>query len=166
MAEVVLFHHVQGLTDGVRAFADALRAGGHTVHTPDLFDGARPASVDDGVAQEMDRTRQPPVGGEGVHGAVGRLELRGRGQVRRVGGDAVLGKRAEARRDRAAAADPAGAADGVDVDAERAGQAIAALVAHVGVVAGLAPTATLAHSLSLKSTNANLGLYSIAFGGR
>ena len=41
MAEVVLFHHVQGLTDGVRAFAEELRAGGHTVHTPDLFDGAR-----------------------------------------------------------------------------------------------------------------------------
>jgi dienelactone hydrolase len=50
MAEVVLFHHVQGLTDGVRAFADQLRAGGHTVHTPDLFDGERPASIDDGVA--------------------------------------------------------------------------------------------------------------------
>ena len=50
MAEVVLFHHVQGLTDGVRAFAGELRAGGHTVHTPDLFDGERPASIDDGIA--------------------------------------------------------------------------------------------------------------------
>ena len=50
MAEVVLFHHVQGLTDGVRAFAEELRAGGHTVHTPDLFDGERPATIDDGVA--------------------------------------------------------------------------------------------------------------------
>ena len=50
MAEVVLFHHVQGLTDGVRAFAEGLRAGGHTVHTPDLFDGERPATVDDGLA--------------------------------------------------------------------------------------------------------------------
>jgi dienelactone hydrolase len=50
MAEVVLFHHVQGLTDGVRAFAEGLRAGGHTVHTPDLFDGARPASIEEGVA--------------------------------------------------------------------------------------------------------------------
>ena len=48
MAEVVLFHHVQGLTDGVRAFAEELRAGGHTVHTPDLFDGERPATIDDG----------------------------------------------------------------------------------------------------------------------
>jgi dienelactone hydrolase len=50
MAEVVLFHHVQGLTDGVRAFAEELRVGGHTVHTPDLFDGERPATIDDGVA--------------------------------------------------------------------------------------------------------------------
>ena len=50
MAEVVLFHHVQGLTDGVRAFAAELRAGGHTVHTPDLFDGERPASIEEGIA--------------------------------------------------------------------------------------------------------------------
>ena len=50
MVEVVLFHHVQGLTDGVRAFAEELSAGGHTVHTPDLFDGARPATIDDGIA--------------------------------------------------------------------------------------------------------------------
>jgi dienelactone hydrolase len=50
MAEVVLFHHVQGLTDGISAFADELRAGGHTVHTPDLFDGERPATIDDGIA--------------------------------------------------------------------------------------------------------------------
>jgi dienelactone hydrolase len=50
MAEVVLFHHVQGLTDGVQAVADQLRAGGHTVHTPDLFGGLRPATIEDGVA--------------------------------------------------------------------------------------------------------------------
>jgi dienelactone hydrolase len=50
MAEVVLFHHVQGLTDGVVAFADALRSGGHIVHTPDLFEGERPASIEEGLA--------------------------------------------------------------------------------------------------------------------
>lgn len=50
MAEVVLFHHVQGLTDGVLAFAEQLRAGGHSVHTPDLFEGARPATIEEGVA--------------------------------------------------------------------------------------------------------------------
>jgi dienelactone hydrolase len=32
------------------AFAEQLRAGGHTVHTPDLFDGERPQTVEDGVA--------------------------------------------------------------------------------------------------------------------
>jgi dienelactone hydrolase len=50
MAEMVLFHHVQGLTDGVRAFAEELGVGGHTVHTPDLFDGRQPATIDEGVA--------------------------------------------------------------------------------------------------------------------
>jgi dienelactone hydrolase len=50
MAEVVLFHHVQGLTAGVRAFAEQLGEGGHTVHTPDLFKGELPATVEDGIA--------------------------------------------------------------------------------------------------------------------
>jgi dienelactone hydrolase len=50
MAEVVLIHHVQGLTEGVRAFAEELRSGGHRVHTPDLFDGERPATIEEGIA--------------------------------------------------------------------------------------------------------------------
>jgi dienelactone hydrolase len=50
MAEVVMFHHVQGLTDGMRAFAEQLRAGGHTVHTPDLFEGELPPTIDAGVS--------------------------------------------------------------------------------------------------------------------
>jgi dienelactone hydrolase len=50
MAEVLLFHHAQGLTPGVVAFADALRAAGHTVHTPDLFDGRTFPTLDDGLA--------------------------------------------------------------------------------------------------------------------
>ncbi|MBF4768075.1 dienelactone hydrolase family protein [Nocardioides agariphilus] len=50
MAEVLLFHHIQGLTEGVRAFADQLRAGGHTVHTPDLFDGQIFDSIESGFA--------------------------------------------------------------------------------------------------------------------
>jgi dienelactone hydrolase len=49
MAEVLLFHHAQGLTPGVRAFADDLRAAGHTVHTPDLFDGRTFDSIDAGM---------------------------------------------------------------------------------------------------------------------
>lgn len=50
MAEVLLFHHAQGLTPGVRAFADELRGAGHTVHTPDLFDGRTFGSIDEGMA--------------------------------------------------------------------------------------------------------------------
>ena len=48
MAEVLLYHHIQGLTDGVRAFADELRRDGHTVHVPDLFDGRTFDSIEDG----------------------------------------------------------------------------------------------------------------------
>ena len=50
MSEVVLFHHIQGLTDGVRGFADELRQAGHTVHTPDLFDGRTFATIEEGMA--------------------------------------------------------------------------------------------------------------------
>jgi dienelactone hydrolase len=49
MAEVVLFHHAQGLTPGVVAFAGELRRAGHTVHTPDLFEGRTFDSVEEGV---------------------------------------------------------------------------------------------------------------------
>ena len=50
MAEVLLFHHAQGRTPGVVAFADDLRAAGHTVHTPDLYDGKTFDTVEEGVA--------------------------------------------------------------------------------------------------------------------
>ena len=50
MADVVLFHHVQGLTAGVHRLADELRRGGHTVHTPDFFEGSTFDSIDDGFA--------------------------------------------------------------------------------------------------------------------
>lgn len=49
MADVVLFHHAQGLTPGVVAFADDLRAAGHTVHTPDLYEGHTFADLDSGI---------------------------------------------------------------------------------------------------------------------
>ncbi|MEJ7741330.1 MAG: dienelactone hydrolase family protein [Nocardioidaceae bacterium] len=48
MAEVVLFHHIQGLTAGVVAFAAELRGAGHTVHTPDVFDGRTFGSIEEG----------------------------------------------------------------------------------------------------------------------
>jgi dienelactone hydrolase len=50
MAEVVLFHHAQGLTPGIVAFADELRAAGHVVHTPDVYEGRTFATVEEGVA--------------------------------------------------------------------------------------------------------------------
>ncbi|MQA05926.1 MAG: dienelactone hydrolase [Streptosporangiales bacterium] len=49
MTEVVLFHHAQGLTPGVVAFADELRRAGHTVHVPDLFDGRTFPSLAEGL---------------------------------------------------------------------------------------------------------------------
>jgi dienelactone hydrolase len=50
MAEILLFHHALGLTPGVREFAGALRDVGHTVHTPDLFEGRVFDDVEEGVA--------------------------------------------------------------------------------------------------------------------
>ncbi|MEO8570083.1 MAG: dienelactone hydrolase family protein [Chloroflexota bacterium] len=50
MAEVLLFHHAQGLTDGVREFADTLTGAGHTVHLPDLYEGRVFADLDAGLA--------------------------------------------------------------------------------------------------------------------
>jgi dienelactone hydrolase len=50
MAEVLLFHHAQGRTEGVLAFADDLTQSGHVVHTPDLYAGATFPSVEAGVA--------------------------------------------------------------------------------------------------------------------
>ena len=54
MTEVVLYHHVQGLTEGVRSFADELRQAGHTVHTPDLFDGRTFDTLEEGMAFARD----------------------------------------------------------------------------------------------------------------
>jgi dienelactone hydrolase len=50
MTDVVLYHHVQGLTEGVGSFADQLRQAGHTVHTPDLFDGRCFDTIEEGMA--------------------------------------------------------------------------------------------------------------------
>lgn len=49
MATVLLFHHALGLTEGCRSFADELRAAGHVVHLPDLFDGRTFPNVGEGV---------------------------------------------------------------------------------------------------------------------
>jgi dienelactone hydrolase len=50
VAEVLLFHHALGQTEGFTAFADELRQEGHTVHTPDMFDGRTFGSIEDGMA--------------------------------------------------------------------------------------------------------------------
>ena len=49
MAEVLLFHHAQGLTPGVVAFADTLRWAGHVVYTPDLFEGRTFGTLEEGM---------------------------------------------------------------------------------------------------------------------
>lgn len=50
MTDVILFHHAQGRTAGVLAFAQHLRGAGHRVTVPDLYDGATFDSIDAGVA--------------------------------------------------------------------------------------------------------------------
>jgi dienelactone hydrolase len=49
MTEILLFHHAHGQTEGFLAFADELRAAGHVVHAPDLYDGKTFTDLDDGV---------------------------------------------------------------------------------------------------------------------
>ena len=71
MAEIILFHHVQGLTPGVLDLGARLAEGGHLLHTPDLFDGRIFDRLEDGFAymQSLDPdsvTRQ-------VDDTVGRL---------------------------------------------------------------------------------------------
>jgi len=49
MVEVILYHHVQGFTSGIIAFAERLRKAGHTVHTPDLFNGRTFDTIEEGM---------------------------------------------------------------------------------------------------------------------
>ncbi|MPV87403.1 dienelactone hydrolase family protein [Georgenia ruanii] len=51
MATVVLFHSALGLRPAVHDFADALRAAGHEVHTPDYYDGETFETVEEGVVK-------------------------------------------------------------------------------------------------------------------
>lgn len=50
MATVVFFHHIQGLTPGMRRLADTIRAAGHDVHAPDLHDGLVFGTIEEGAA--------------------------------------------------------------------------------------------------------------------
>ena len=49
LAEILLFHHAHGVTTGFLSFADELRAAGHVVHAPDLYDGKTFTNLSDGV---------------------------------------------------------------------------------------------------------------------
>ncbi|MEV4758634.1 dienelactone hydrolase family protein [Micromonospora sp. NPDC049559] len=77
MADVLLFHSVVGLRPAVLATADRLRAAGHRVVTPDLYDGRTADSIDDGFA---------------IHDDIGRVNLRRRAReaARELPGTAVL----------------------------------------------------------------------------
>jgi dienelactone hydrolase len=50
MAEVLLLHHALGRTPGCLAFAAELRAAGHVVHVPDLYEGRTFGALQEGVA--------------------------------------------------------------------------------------------------------------------
>src|SRR3954451_15483679 len=78
MTEVVLYHHVQGLTDGVRTFAHELRRSGHTVHTPDLFDGRTFGTLEEGMAF----AREAGVGALAERGVAAAEGLGARGVAR------------------------------------------------------------------------------------
>jgi dienelactone hydrolase len=54
MADVLLFHHAQGLTAGVHAFAGDLRAAGHKVTVPDLYEGRTFGTLTEGVAHAQE----------------------------------------------------------------------------------------------------------------
>jgi len=49
IADILLFHHAQGLTNGIHAFAEVLRTAGHRVTVPDLYDGATFRTIEEGV---------------------------------------------------------------------------------------------------------------------
>lgn len=75
MAEIVLYHHAQGLTTGVEAFASELRQAGHIVHVPDLYEGHTFGTLDEGIAYlqqtGFDAIRERAVAAaEGLSGAL------------------------------------------------------------------------------------------------
>lgn len=48
--DIMLFHSVHGLDASVQAAAERLRAAGHQVWTPDLFDGRTAGTAEEGMA--------------------------------------------------------------------------------------------------------------------
>jgi dienelactone hydrolase len=76
MAELLLFHHALGRTAGCLSFAEELRAAGHVVHVPDLYEGRTFTDLADGVAHA-----------EGL--GFGTLVERGRASAEPLGEDLV-----------------------------------------------------------------------------
>lgn len=68
MAEVLLFHHAQGLTPGVAAFANKARGEGHIVHTPDLYGGRIFDTLNAGLAYS-EQIRMEEIIARGVRAA-------------------------------------------------------------------------------------------------
>ncbi|MEH1102910.1 dienelactone hydrolase family protein [Micromonospora sp. CPCC 205561] len=62
MGHVVLFHSVYGLRPAVLAAADRLRAAGHHVVTPDLYDAPAVETIEEGFAL-LDRVGEAAVTG-------------------------------------------------------------------------------------------------------
>ena len=50
MTDVIVFHHIQGVTPGIGRFAEALSVAGHRVTVPDLYDGRTFGSIEEGQA--------------------------------------------------------------------------------------------------------------------
>ncbi|MFB9520667.1 dienelactone hydrolase family protein [Streptomyces cremeus] len=48
--DIILFHSVYGLRPAVHAAAERLRASGHQVHVPDLYEGQTAGTVEEGQA--------------------------------------------------------------------------------------------------------------------
>lgn len=50
MTDVILFHHIQGVTPGITRFAEALTVAGYQTTVPDFYEGKTFSSIEDGQA--------------------------------------------------------------------------------------------------------------------
>ena len=67
MATTFLFHHALGLTSSF-AYAHDLRASGHVVHVPDLYEGRTFTDLNEGVAH-AEKTGFDTITERGIHAA-------------------------------------------------------------------------------------------------
>ncbi|MEW9551144.1 dienelactone hydrolase family protein [Nonomuraea sp. NPDC050783] len=78
MAQIVLFHSMLGLRPAERRAAERLRASGHDVVTPDLFDGRTASTIEEGFVLKDEQIGWPTI------------EQRAREAVRSLPADTVL----------------------------------------------------------------------------